>query len=75
MICRNVELVNDMPDRERELWACALLVFQKHGDKAPIYLAERLGSMAIANDEAGIATWQAIARHVYQLMHEGGEIN
>ena len=40
-----------------ELWACANHVLQTHGDKAPLHVAEQIGALALAGDEAGIRTW------------------
>ena len=50
-----------------ELWACANHVLQAHGDKAPLHVAEQIGALALAGDEAGIRTWQAIAERIVQL--------
>ena len=47
-----------------ELWACANQVLKTHGDDAPLHVAEQIGALALAQDEAGIATWQAIAKRV-----------
>ncbi len=52
---------------EWELWACANQVLKTQGDKAPLYVAEQLGALALAADEAGIRTWQEIARRIEQL--------
>lgn len=52
---------------EWELWACANQVLQTHRDKAPLHVAEQIGALALAGDEAGIRTWQAIARRISQL--------
>jgi len=46
---------------ERELWACALLVEREHGERAPLWIAERLGALALAGDAAGVERWKAIA--------------
>lgn len=46
---------------ERELWACALLVERQHGDRAPLWIAERMGELALAGDMAGVERWRAIA--------------
>lgn len=44
----------------------------KHsGENAPVFIAERLGMMAAAGDAKGIATWQAIAHRVNDLMGKG----
>jgi hypothetical protein len=50
-----------------ELWACANHVLQTHGDKAPLHVAEQIGALALANDQAGIRAWQAIAERIVQL--------
>lgn len=48
-------------DAERELWACALLVERQHGDGAPLWIAERIGALALAGDAVGVERWKAIA--------------
>jgi len=55
-----------LPD-DRELWACAPQVERQHGEDAPRFVAERIGALAVAKDEEGIATWRAIARRLDQL--------
>ena len=52
---------------EWELWACAHHVLQTHGDNATLYVAEQIGALALAGEEAGIRTWQAIAERIVQL--------
>lgn len=58
---------------EWELWACANQVLKMHGDQAPLYVAEQIGALALADDEAGIQTWQAIARRIAQLTGKDGD--
>ncbi len=50
-----------MPVDEKELWACALHVERQHGDDAPKFVAERIGTLALVGDAAGVETWKAIA--------------
>ena len=52
---------------ERELWACALLVEREHGDNAAIYIAERIGELALNGDAAGVARWKTIAEKLALL--------
>jgi len=52
---------------EHELWACALLVERQHGDVADVWIAERIGELALAGDAAGVARWKAIAEKLDQL--------
>lgn len=55
-----------------ELWACANQVLKTHGDDAPLHVAEQIGALALVQDEAGIATWKAIAQRVAELMGKEG---
>lgn len=50
-----------MENREHELWACALWVEKHHGDDGPAHIAEQVTRLAKAGDQAGVATWRAIA--------------
>ena len=54
---------------EQHLWACALAVERQHGARAPIFVAERIGALALAlaGDAAGIERWKAIAAHMERL--------
>ena len=51
---------------EWELFAVAEYVHKHHGERAPVFIAERVGACAIADDAAGdvtagVETWKAIA--------------
>ena len=50
-----------------ELWAVANQVLTRHGEHAPLFVAERIGALSLAADADGIATWQAIAHRLDQL--------
>jgi len=50
-----------------ELWAVAHTVLKQHGDKAPLFVAERLGGLALAGDLEGVNAWREIARRIDQL--------
>lgn len=54
-------------DAEQERWAEALAVERRHGDAAPMFVAQRLRALALAGDHAGVARWQAIAVRLDQL--------
>ncbi|MES2095842.1 MAG: hypothetical protein V4459_03715 [Pseudomonadota bacterium] len=49
---------------EGEVRDFAAVVVARHGDRALAHVAERIGSMIIAGDETGVATWQAVARNI-----------
>ena len=42
--------------QEQEIWAVALWVEKHHGDLGPVYIAEQIGRLALARDEAGVAS-------------------
>jgi len=56
-----------------ELWACVNHVLQTHRDNAPLHVAEQIGALALAGDEAGIRTWPAIAERIVQLSSKAPE--
>ena len=55
------------PLSDRELWACANMVVEQHGGQTFVFVAERIGALALAGDEAGIAIWKAIAARIEQM--------
>lgn len=52
---------------EEERWAEALAIERLHGDKAPVWLAERIGALALAGDTAGVARFKEIAARLVDL--------
>lgn len=54
------------PDQER--YAEALTIERMHGADAPRWIAERIGSLALAGDEAGVLRFVEIARRLDELM-------
>ena len=56
-----------MLTEDRHLWACALAVEKQHGAGAPRFVAARIGALALAGDNAGVARWKAIARKLDAL--------
>jgi hypothetical protein len=53
---------------EQERWAEALAVQRTHRDAAPVFVAERIGSLALAGDEEGIRRWQEIAMRLERII-------
>ena len=53
---------------EQHLWACAVAIEREHGARAPVFVAERIGALALAGDAAGVDRWKAIAARLAQLM-------
>jgi len=52
---------------EQHLWACALAVERQHGARAPGFVAERIGALALAGDVPGVERWKAIAARMAKL--------
>ena len=53
------------PDEER--WAEAHAVLRRHGARAPVFVAERIGALALAQDMVGNERWREIARRLDAL--------
>lgn len=53
------------PDQER--WAEALAIERLHGDRAPVWIAERIGALALAGDAAGVERFRQIAKRLDEL--------
>lgn len=52
---------------EQERWAAAAMVLKQHGDRAPLFVAELIGALALAGETDGIALWQDIATKLWSL--------
>lgn len=52
---------------EQERWAEALAVDQRHGSMASAVIEERVRTLSLAGDEAGVARWREIAARHDQL--------
>lgn len=50
-----------------ERLAEALAVERMHGDRAPLFVAERIGELAAAGDAAGVQRWREIAAQLDAL--------
>ncbi|WP_294254855.1 hypothetical protein [uncultured Sphingomonas sp.] len=64
---------NDLPipatmTSEQERWDEALAVDRLHGPRAPLHVTERIGTLALADDLAGMARWKEIAARLDLLM-------
>ena len=53
-----------------ELWAVASHTIERHGRDAPLFVATRIGALAMAGDAAGLEAWREIAGRMVQLMAE-----
>lgn len=67
--CFHSEMIDD-----KELWSCALLLIKQQGERAPIYIAERIGDMALKGDVAGVETWKRIAERVGRFTLAAGTV-
>lgn len=57
---------------EEVLWGAASTLLKRHGDRAPVKVAERIGELALEGDELGVALWRDIARRMDEMMRSGG---
>ncbi|MBT2246892.1 hypothetical protein JQK15_25685 [Sphingobium sp. BHU LFT2] len=53
------------------LLGAAIMLIKWHQARAPVMVAERIGDLAVEGDLAGVAVWQAIARHMDAIMRAG----
>jgi len=53
---------------DQETWAIALHVQRVHGEDGPRWIAERIGALAMQDDDAGVARWKEIATAYEMLM-------
>ena len=60
---------------DRELWACAHQVLSTHGERAPAFIAERIGAMVLTDNLDGMRVWKEIARRAADLMMPNGSAN
>ena len=58
---------------EQERWAEAATIHRQHGERARVHVAEQIGRLALAGDQAGIRRWSEIAARLDQLMRGGTE--
>jgi hypothetical protein len=56
---------------DQHIWACALAIERLYGLRAPVHIAERIGMLALAGDQEGVARWQAIAARLDALRGSG----
>jgi len=49
----------------------AMMLLRRHGDLAPVRVAERIGELAVAGDARGVATWKRIASRMDQILRPG----
>jgi len=52
---------------EWELWAVADAAMKRHGERAPLFVAARIGALTAEGDARGVAAWQAVARRMEAL--------
>lgn len=48
-------------DQQHVPWAAASMLIRRHGDDAPLIVAQRLGELAVEGDLEGISMWKSIA--------------
>lgn len=56
---------------DEERWAETLAIEKLHGDRAAVWIAERIGALALVGDVAGVERFKQIAARMEQLMRGG----
>ncbi len=68
---RRVRPARGLEDRpvltDWELWAVAATVIRQHCEGVEYFVAERIGALALAADQDGVAAWRQIAHRVARL--------
>lgn len=59
---------------DQERWAEALAVEHQHGEDAPLFIAERIGALAMVGDHEGIERWKAIAARLDEIRHSSSKL-
>ena len=47
---------------DRERWAEALAIERLHGDRSPVWIAERIGALALSGDAAGLERFRRLCQ-------------
>ena len=53
----------------------ALAIERQHGEKAPLFIAERIAALALAGDLAGVERLRAIALQLDRLTQPAGNLH
>jgi hypothetical protein len=56
---------------DQVMLGAAMMLLKRHGDQAPLKVAERIGALAADGDEMGVAVWRVIARHMHAILRAG----
>ncbi len=56
---------------EMELWAHVYRISRQHGDAAWRYLADQIGELLMAGDEAGVRHWRDLEDRLRRLRRGG----
>jgi hypothetical protein len=56
---------------DQVMLGAAMMLLKRHGDLAPLKVAERIGALAVEGDEMGVAVWRVIAGHMDAILRSG----
>ncbi|WIW90460.1 hypothetical protein K3M67_20825 (plasmid) [Sphingobium sp. V4] len=56
---------------DQVMLGAAIMLIKRHGDQAPVKVAERIGELAAEGDEMGVAVWKAIAAYMDDILRAG----
>lgn len=46
---------------------------RQQGERAPVFVAERIGALVLNGDREGVATWKQVAARIAQLTQDATE--
>jgi len=49
----------------------AMMLLRRHGELAPVRVAERIGELALAGDAGGVELWTRIASRMDRILRPG----
>lgn len=56
---------------DQVMLGAAMMLLKRHGDTAPVKVAERIGELAVEGDAAGVAVWKEIAARMDEILRAG----
>ncbi|MEJ7928259.1 hypothetical protein WG908_16040 [Sphingobium sp. AN641] len=51
------------------MWGAVNMLMKRHGDAAPVKVAERIGELVVEGDMLGVELWKGIARRMDAMIN------
>ncbi len=56
---------------DQVMLGAAMMLLRRHGESAPLKVAERIGELVSEGDDVGVALWKSIAHHMDAILRAG----